>query len=807
MGFRKTVTLLGFIVLHNLFLHSQVRVSGFVKDKGTGEVLVGSHIIEQGTHHATISDNNGYFSIIVANNACLEVVYVGYNRLIIKTESITDTIIQVELTSDNLLEEVIVKAPKVLIPNVSSLSIKELQFLPSLGSRPDVLKTIQLLPGIQTTNEGSSLLLVRGGDPGQNQYLIDNTPLIYVNHLGGFTSVFNPDMINNVNVYKGGFPAKYGGKLSSIVDIAQREGSASGLKGSFSIGITDMSFSIEGPIKKKSTFIVTGRTSFLGLFSALLTQVADGNYYTLFYGFHDINAKYSWKPNTKNSVHLNLYQGDDYLHYKMKSSELQEGEKRTTGYIWGNWLLSAKWNTIVSSKLRSANSLSVTRYRLKNSQEFITKTGQGEYNYTKEFLSSIKDFSLFSDWKYNVSRNYSIEFGLHSSYLVNLPNQTTQSNQQQQNAESINALQSSVFVENHFKFLERSSANVGLRLNNYATGNYTAFHLEPRILLNFGLNATHSVNLSFMRVYQYSHLLFTPGSINNNEIWIPSDQTIQPSYADQYTIGWQANLSEGAYSVEFNLYYKNMSNLATYKEGYSTIMGDPNWKSKIETGGKGKSEGLEVFGRKNYGSWTGFLSYTWSHTTREYSNINKENEFLFDFDRPHSFSTGIIHQLNEKWQVNLAWIYQSGIPYTPAVGRQYTSASGYDAYYHSDIYEALIYGARNSGRLKPYHRLDISVNYHTKTDRGNQAVWTFSVYNAYNRQNPYYYYYNTNAGGEMLPPDYSNEYQPLSLYQISFLPILPSVSYKVYFNGDYHRNKKQNPDQQNNFLKWLFYEN
>lgn len=803
---KKTGLLLSFAVLLNIQLMAQVRISGFVRDINSDEALIFAHVLEKGSNNYALSDNNGYFSIIANSPVVLEFTYVGYKPLNVTINQEKDTLIDVHLTSDNVLEDVVVKAPKILSPNVSAITGKKLQHLPSIGARPDVFKTLQLFPGIQTQNEGSSLLLVRGGDPGQNLYLIDNVPLIYVNHLGGFMSVFNPDMINNVSVYKGGFPARYGGKLSSIVDIAQREGNTRSLTGSFSIGITDMSFSVEGPVREKSSFIVTGRIAFLGAFSALATHLLPDNYYTLYYGFHDINAKYSWKPNTKNSFHVNFYQGDDKLLYKLKKSELKEGEKAVTSYIWGNWLLSAHWNSIVSNKLHVSNSLSFTRYRLKNTQDLISNTGTDDYKFNSEFLSSLKDVSIFSDWKLDIIRQYSVEFGAHSSYLLNIPNKYYDSNQlYEASYDLLNALQSDIFVENRFKFRGKSHLNIGIRGSGYIAGDFSDFNLEPRVNLDYKINKNQSPNLSYMRVYQYSHLLFTPGSISNNEIWVSSDQFIPPAMADIYAAGWQGRFYDGMFDFELNVYYKRMMSLTSYKDGYSNLLGSTNWHSKVTSDGTGVSKGIEFYLKKNFGKWTGFMGYTLSQSTRKYEAINNGEEFLFDFDRPHCFSTAIKYGLNEKWEMNLAWVFQSGVPYTPAIGRQYTAASGFDAYYHADEYEALIYGSRNSGRLKPYHRLDLSFIYTTETSRGNKAEWAFSVYNVYNRQNPYYYYYNTNNTGEMIPPDLYEQYKPLSLYQISFLPIIPSVSYKIYFNTKQNRN--ENSEREHRLKKWFFYEN
>ena len=314
------------MVISSLSLSAQgvVTVTGFVKDASSGEVLIGATISDGSGVNGVYSDNNGYFTIHVQIPAKLSMTYVGYKVYELDVVSNENVFVNISLersTSD--LDEIVVTAKrKPTRMNVSTLSVIELSNIPSLGGKPDLAKGLQLLPGISSQGEASALLVVRGGDPGQNLYLFDNVPIIHVNHLGGFISVFNPDIINSIDVFKGGFPSKFGGKLSSIVDITQREGDISSLRGSFSIGVTDASFSIEGPTKlKNSSFIVTGRKTMIDFPMMALTHFSDLQDYTIFYGFHDINGKYTWKPNAKNSIMFNLYYGDDYLVFRQKKKQ------------------------------------------------------------------------------------------------------------------------------------------------------------------------------------------------------------------------------------------------------------------------------------------------------------------------------------------------------------------------------------------------------------------------------------------------------------------------------------------------------
>ena len=778
------LALFSLILSSPLIAQKQVRISGSVKDKISGESLIGANIVEQGTIHGISTDYNGYFSIVVNAGSSLQISYLGYKNCLMEFNIKKDTIINVYLSPGaEQLDEVIVSAHRTPRFNIATINYQQMTQIPSVGGKPDVIKSLQLMPGISYQNEGSSLMLVRGGDPGQNLYLFDNVPLIYVNHLGGFMSVFNPDIINNIDVYKGGFPSRYGGKLSSVVDITQREGDNSGLKGSLGIGITDASFTLEGPLKiKNTTFIITGRKTMIDPLMAFLSSLSDGSNYIISYGFHDINGKLTWKPDEKNSFSLNIYQGDDYLNYRSRNKS-GSTEKYHLGNVWGNWLVSARLNSLVSSKLYTSNKISLTRYRLKEAMNYSMASSADTAESDIRYISSVQDLSYRSDWKYNASGNWTIDFGLHTSLLKFVPNDSYISTMSVQRSSDIFlSLENALYADNKISFLNNSMATLGLRFVNYNTTDYHRFSLEPRINLNLPLAKKHTLNTSYMRVSQFSHLAFTTGNIMNNEVWIPAGRRIPAARSDQYTIGWNGDYRNDMFTSEINLYYKNMNDLSTFREGYTSLMGDENWASKIESGGKGESFGAELLIRKNTGKWTGFISYARTRTTRQYPNINNGVKYIFDYDRPNSLSLNVSYKLNEKLSFNLLWVYQSGLPYTPAIGRNYVPSLN-NNYSGNAYYEALIYGERNSSRMRDYHRMDIGLSYTKMTKlRQNKAVWNFSVYNVYNRHNPVYYYYNTNNSGDIFMPGGGEEYIPLSLYQLSLFPIIPTVSYKLFFD-------------------------
>lgn len=788
------------IAFHNIKVSGQTYVSGFVRDSVTGERLIGANVIENRNTAGTITDNNGYFAVALKMPAVINISFVGYETRTVKISAEKDTLMQITLTPGVQLKEMNITAYNTPKPNVIRLDNREMRLIPSLTGKPDILKASQLMPGIKGQSEGSGLLLVRGGNPGENLYLLDNVPLIYVNHLGGFMSVFNPDIINNIEIYKGGFPARFGGKLSSVVDITQKEGNTAGRKGSYSLGVTDFSLTLEGPLSKKVSYIFTGRKTFYELFSIALSSAGQGNTSIIAYGFHDVNGKVSWKKDDKNSLHLNIYQGDDYLNYWSKETAFND-EKNRLKYVWGNWLTSVNWKHVLNQKLFAEQTLSYSRYRLSTRQKFEYREAGALNEVVRRDFSTVQDVSIQSAWKYYPAEKWKVNFGAKSSLLFHLPNYSYQSNMANNpDKEYIFSNESAFFLENDIELPVGFRVTAGFRLVNYLSAGYDRLSPEPRLYVEKRLNANHAVNAGVTIVNQYSHLLFTPGAIMSNEVWVPSGKNIGPSVSNQYFTGWTGRFSGGTYSVETDLYFKTLRNLITYKEGYINLKGDNNWNKKVETGGEGTAYGIETMIKKNSGKWTGFVSYSYSKSLRQFSGINHGKEYVFEYDRPHTASVFVSHQFSRKLSFSLTWVYQTGLPYTPVIGRQLTQSLNPDENGNYIYYEAFIYGNRNSARMKDYHRLDLGLTLN-QISRDNQvyAKWNFSVYNAYNRQNPVYYYYNTTASGEIINPETSGTaYKPFYMYQMTLFPVIPMVSFTRYFGTSMH--KKTFKERLNNLL-------
>lgn len=761
----------------------QTRITGFVSDANDGERIIGANVFLHDRSKGVATDQKGYFNLAVELPATLCVSCVGYEETCLKVDYANQPL-QIRLQPlTETLQSVDVSASRIERKtnfNTLTLNAKSIDQLPTLGSRPDIIKAAQQLPGIEAATEASSLMIVRGGNPGENLYLLDNVPLIYVNHLGGFMSVFNSEMINTMDIYKGGFPARFGGKLSSIVDLTTKKGDPSRLKGSLSAGLTDLAFAVEGPGGlKNSSFIVTGRktlTEALLYAASQISQELGGQDYNMAYGFHDINAKYTWAPDAKNSFAFNVYEGDDYMRIWKNNEENGDIERNSIGNIWGNLLVSGQWNSAVSSRLFMANTLSFTQYRLKNNMKAYLRNSIDTTDFFVKTSSRVSDLSLRSDWKLFVGNAYTLEYGQQGSYLTYRPNHFTSSFSEANLPDISSVLDNAFYLDNKLKLGSWFISSIGLRLNSFVNSGYHHFAWEPRMNLSFGIGGS-TLNLTAMRVTQNAHLMMTPGSIMNNEVWIPADARIKPATSDQASVGWQRSFWQSHVDVEIDAYYKLLRDLATYREGYSTLLGDSDWRSKVETGGKGKSYGVEMMTRFNFNRLDGYVGYTWSHTTRQFDQINNGKEYVYEYDRPHSVNINVNYQLTERWSLSALWTYQTGLPYTPVIGVQTTPVITPEG--DVDFEQTNIYGERNSARMRDYHRLDLAAKFKTKTEKGRKAEWTFSIYNVYCRQNPFYYYYGDPKGDPLYWNQFPNE--PQQLWQRSFFPIIPSFSYKVWF--------------------------
>lgn len=777
---KQICSLIILLFLSITYIFAQTQVSGYVYDATTKETIIGASIFDTVGLVGTTTNSQGYFSLST-ESPVLRVSFVGYKTSYVDTKHSGNKLLNIYLKeSVEQLQQVEVSARAETYITASKLDIRDIKLLPAIGGQPDVLRATAILPGIQTQNEVSSLLIIRGGDPGQNMFLLDDTELLSVNHLGGIMSVFNPDIIKDVRVYKGCFPAKYGGKLSSIVDITQRSGNASEFKGSLGIGITDLNLSLEGKLAENTTYIINGRKTVFEPLLYGITRYIDDDPGELFYGFYDANMKISWTANEKNKFHFNIFHGDDYIHTKNKNVN------NTLNYIvlkkkkhWGNFAIAGSWNNMANSNLFGRTVISYSRYRTKDVESFDSDSIKA---YKRRFVSSVDNLSLNSNWTYRIFNVWRVDAGLHSSFGYYTPyNYSITGDNSAFTKVSDEIFNNAVSFSNKLDVLDFIRADVGVRATNYSYSTVNEIAIEPRLNISVDVNKCGIINMDYMQVSQTSHLFLSPGIIYVNENWLPASKGIPVSKSKQYSVSWSKNFRNNMFAFSAAVYHKGMSDLITAKSVDFDAHSLEKWENIVETNGVGRVQGIEIMLKKNYGRLTGIISYHLSHATRQFENINNGKAYTYEFNRPHDFSIYASYKLNEKWTFSASWYYQSGLPYTPVIGRRMIiDPNNEDGF---DYYEAFIFGERNSKQMRAFHRLDIGFTYKTLTKKRKlPCEWTFSLYNVYNRHNSNYYYYSDSNSDEI--PQNFDRFVHYDMYQMSIFPIIPGISYKVYFGKE-----------------------
>ncbi len=755
-------------------------LQGIVKDKDTGEPLIGANV--QCTA-GTSTDVHGFFSLKVkaGENPIIKVSYVGYKDYIKTVSLLGDQYITIELEPGLSIEEINVTAIRRIEDRMETgtveIPVQQIKTLPIIGE-PDILKALQLMPGVQGGAEGRNGFYVRGGSPDQNLFMLDGTPLYHVNHLGGFVSVFHPGIIKNVKLYKGGFPARYGGRLSSVVDLRMKEGNKKEKHGSWGVGLVSGDFSQEGPINDKTSYIFSVRRMWLDLLTRPATKIGTG-IFSMGYNFYDLFGKISHEANANNRYYLSLYGGDDRLgfNFNEKDSDLKGYSK----YMWGNVLATCRWNHIYNPKLYSDITLFYTRYRYKLNQ--FNKNNNDKNR--RLYKSGLQDMGVKADFNWHPAKKITTRFGLGTSGNWFKPGQITYTNKvdgQQSNKvvgaqNKLQALSLFVYLENEFHISKLVSFNIGLRAANLMVDsrNYTSF--EPRALIKYRFRNSGAITAGYSRMAQAVHMLSYSGNSFPTDIWLPSDKNIRPSLSDQYSLSFTKSIENGKYELSAEAYYKELSHLLAVKGGV-TLVNTQQWDKNVEKEGTGASKGLEFLVQKKQGRSTGWISYTLAKSDRQFANINNGKPYAFKYDRKHDFSVVFNHKLSGKVNFSATWVYGSGYPTTLHNGT-YQAIEPVD--FHDDgssgdnsfevTGEAYLYPGKNWLRMRDYHRLDIGFNFHKKKGK-KERIWTLGIYNLYNRQNAVFYYFDHE--------DYDSR-NPIVLYQQSGFPFIPTAKYSINF--------------------------
>ena len=784
---RLTFAILYCLIVTTTCAQEKYTLSGYITDQDTGEPLIGASIFDSETGKGTISNIYGFYSLTIdAGDKEIVYTYVGYQSVKKIFTFEKDFKIDVDLASGTILQTAEIEVNQsTQIQNTTKigsieLDMQEIKTLPVLLGEQDILKTLQLMPGVQSGSEGTSGFYVRGGGPDQNLILLDGVPVYNASHLFGFFSVFNSDAIRNAEIIKGGFPARYGGRLSSVLDIRMKEGNNKLLKGAGSIGLISSKLTLEGPIKNENTsFLVSGRRTYIDLLTRpLVRAVSEGNE-TGGYYFWDLNAKVNHRIDNKNRLFLSFYGGKDRGFYRDDQGNiLNPSELGMASLEWGNMITALRWNRELNNKtfLNTTATFSDYRFITELEQRFNESDGTSEFLF--QYTSGIQDFTLKSDLDYAPNPNHYVKAGaalIHHRFRPGVntieiddvgeaPIDTTFGNA------DVRSFEFYSYIEDDWEINERWKVNAGVHFSGLLQSSEDFFSAQPRITLRWLLNEKHSIKLGYATMAQYLHLLTNTGIGLPTDLWLPAVKEAPAQLSQQTSIGW-AHTPKPGYDVSVEGYYKHMSNLIEYKNGASFFGSNDNWTEKIESG-RGWSYGAELLVRKKKGNWTGWLGYTWSKTERQFDNINFGGVFPYRYDRRHDVSVAISYSKDEFVDFGVIWVYGTGNAVSLTEATYYTFnpqiENGQLFYNNVDYIEE-----RNGYRMPAYHRLDISANFH-KEKKWGKRTWSVGLYNAYNRQNPFFLQFENVF-------NINTQTSETKLYQYSLFPVIPSVSYSFIF--------------------------
>ncbi|MDX1653507.1 MAG: TonB-dependent receptor [Brumimicrobium sp.] len=778
-------------------------LSGNVTDKESGETLSDVKVVVPEKNQGTYTNTDGFYSLTLPGGKYfVEFRYLGYENQKIQVELSSSKTVNISLNKEQQVqdfEEVTITGEgrdanvKETQVGVIKLEMEEIKTLPAFLGEVDIIKTLQLMPGVQTASEGTQGFYVRGGGPDQNLVLLDGTNVYNASHLFGFFSVFNVDAIKDVELLKAGIPPKYGGRLSSVLNINSNNGNNQrfGVKGG--VGLISSRLTVEGPlVKDKASFLIAGRRTYLDVITKPFMK-EDGNFSGTGYYFYDLNLKLNYKLGDKDKIFFSGYYGKDDFTFSTGS------ENFSVDMPWGNAVASLRWSHLFSDKFFVNTSLSLTDY------QFSFISNQDEFQFGLK--SGIRDYGASLNFSYLPNPRHKIEFGVDYLYHIFTPvsvsaNQDTTSFDVGE-GQKLFGHESAVYVSDEFNITEKWSVNGGVRLStyqhvgpfkrfeeevvgvqdssiNYPSGEVIAsyFFLEPRLSSRYLLNDKSSLKVGWNRNAQYVHLANLSAVSLPTDIWYPTTDVLEPQYGWQSSVGYFRNFHENMFESSVEIYYKEMNNLVEFKEG---VLPQDNAKSNTDnllTQGIGYSAGLEFFFKKNLGQLTGWLGYTLSRTERKFEEIFNNKYFPAKYDRRHDLSVVANYKLNQRFTFGAAFVYATGNAITLPVSW----------YLHNGDLQ-FEFQDRNASRMPPYHRLDVSVTFYDKPmktvvdeNTGKEISvkkrfrnsLNLSVYNVYSRQNPFFLYVeNGGTSG-------ADSFQ-LSVRQVSLFPILPSITWNFQF--------------------------
>lgn len=779
-----------------------VTISGLITDAATGETLIGAGATVG--RDGAVTNNFGFYSLTIPKKEEVKVTYsyVGYATQTVTIPARSNRTVHVQLVPGASLEEAVVTAQKesgIASTKMSAIEVplQVLKSAPALFGEADVIKTLQLLPGVQGGTEGFSGIYVRGGGPDENLLLLDGIPIYNAEHLLGIFSIFQPEAIKKMTLYKGSFPARYGGRISSIVDVRTNDGNLYETHGNFGISMLADKFHLEGPLwKGRTSYSISAR----GMHTLLLTPILkavkfDGNYF-----FYDLDAKITHRFDDRNRLYFNVYNGMDDLYYRHKETQdytlgapIKSFDQGKLGIRWGNTVAALRWNHVLSGKLFSNTTLAYNRYRMVMETEMLSEETVGgtlsDRNlYRFDYRSGIRDWVLKTDFEYNPAPSHRIHFGGSYTHHTFIPETLTNVNQQIMDTQvqvdttwhlKSNSRQTGheigLYAEDDIRLGQAWTLNPGLHVSLFNTQGKSYFSVEPRLSAKVDLAQDWSAKASYSRMSQYVHLLTSSQVSLPLDLWVPITKDIAPETADQYSLGFYYS---GLRGWEFSLegYWKKMNNVLEYKDGVSFLFNSDGWENKVETG-RGRAMGLELFIEKTMGKTTGWLGYTLLRSDRVFPTINAGRWFPYRYDRRHQVNLVVNHRFNEKFDLSATWNYASGGTTTiPERSVVMTAPNG-------ELFLEDLVPSRNNYRLPASHTLNLGFNFHRKHRRG-EGVWNLSIYNVYNRMNPNFVVRDTDSYMSSSVDESGSDSQFIvksKLVKLTLLPIFPSVGYTRSF--------------------------
>jgi len=778
-----------FCSLQTFAQNQKFSTSGYVTDAETGEALIAANVYDIKSSSGTTTNTYGFYSITLpTDSAYLLVSYIGYQTQKLPVKLGQNASLNIKLLPAAFLNTIEISASKneEAIEQKSQMSTvkispREIDQLPAFLGEADVLKALQLMPGVQSGSEGQSGLYVRGGSPDQNLILLDGVPVYNASHLFGFFSVFNTDAINDIKLIKGGFPARYGGRLSSVLDISMKEGNNQKLKGTGSIGLMASKLTLEGPLfNDKTSFIISGRRTYIDLLAQPFIQSNfknSGNKGKVGYFFHDVNAKINHKISNKDRLYLSLYTGTDKFYYDVKEKFTTGDYTQKIGLGWGNLTSAFRYNRIWGNRLFSNLTLTYSKYNFNTTggteDNFIEK----EENYTNEFNlsydSGIEDYAAKIDFDFIPNPKHTIRFGtnyIRHNFKPGAFNVFTKTEDFEVDTlfgqNKVQANEFAAYIEDDFEINRNLKINAGIHFSAFSKqkGYYTS--IQPRLGLRYLLPDGASIKASFATMQQYIQFLTNENLGLPTDLWLPTTDVVKPQSSFQVAMGYAKTFNNN-YELSVEAYYKEIKNVLSYKEGASFIdFGD--WQDNV-TQGKGNAYGAEFLLRKKKGDFTGWLGYTLAWSNRQFDDINFGKTYPFKYDRRHDISLVGVYKLSDRISLSASWVLGSGNAYTLAEGYYagtFLSGTSESGVYYSFL--APFYKNRNNQRSPSYHRLDSSISFFKQKKRYDRT-WSFGFYNMYNRANPFLLTVATDTGDSGLA-------NKTVLKKISLFPVVP------YFN-------------------------